>query len=152
MDAHTTFMQAALLQAQKAYQVQEVPVGAVIVYNNAIVASAHNGVQELKDATAHAELLVLRMACNRLQTKYLSACSLYVTLEPCAMCAHALYWTQIDLIVFGARDTKRGYSLWQRPLLHPKTKVVQDILAQPSCELLQSFFQERRKNKAGCKV
>lgn len=139
------FMQEALLQAQKAYKIHEVPVGAVIVCDNVIVAYAHNNVQAMKDATAHAELLALRLACNKLQAKYLPTCTLYVTLEPCPMCATATYWTQIGQIIFATKDPKKGYSLWEKPLLHPKTKVTQGILTQTSSQLLQKFFQKLRK-------
>ena len=139
------FMQVALQQARKAYVVQEVPVGAVIVLDGKIVAQAHNSVQALQDATAHAELLALHQAFENLGQKYLPACTLYTTLEPCPMCAGAGYWAQLGRLVFGAKDPKKGYGLWQQPLLHPKTEVVQGVLAEESTQLLQQFFQNLRK-------
>ncbi len=142
---HAYFMQEALKEANKAYKANEVPIGAVIVADNTIIARTHNKVQTLQHATAHAELLALQQAFENLQTKYLLHCTLYVTLEPCPMCAGASYWAQLKQLVFGALDPKKGYSLWKKPILHPKTQVVQGILAQESTQLLQRFFQKLRK-------
>src|SRR6188768_763399 len=118
------FMREALKEAAKALEIGEVPVGAVVVCQNRIIARAHNQTEKLTDATAHAEMLAITSAANYLGSKYLDECSLYVTLEPCVMCAGALQWVQLQKLVFGAHDVKRGYSLVQNPLLHPKTEVV----------------------------
>lgn len=138
-------MGQALLEAQKAYEADEVPVGAVVVYDNRILARAHNRVQHSQDATAHAELLALQMACKKLQAKYLPECTLYITLEPCAMCASATYWLQLGHLVFATQDLKKGYSLWSQSLLHPKTKLTHGPLATASKVLLQSFFKALRQ-------
>ena len=137
-------MQAAMLQAQKAYQANEIPIGAIIVHNQHIIAHAHNKVQQNQDPTAHAELLALRIATQQLQTKYLNECTLYITLEPCPMCAQATYWTQLGKLIFATKDPKKGYTLWQQPILHPKTKVTQGILAYQSSLLLKKFFKQLR--------
>ena len=138
-------MSLALAEAKQAYRVGEVPVGAIVVYQGKVVAKAHNRVEETKDATAHAELLALQQACHTLGAKYLIGCSLYVTLEPCPMCAMAMYWTQLSSLFFGATDPKRGYRIANPALVHPKTKVAEGLLASNSQALLQNFFQERRK-------
>src|SRR5688572_17149234 len=126
MDLHTDeyFMREALKEARKALEIGEVPVGAVVVCKNRIIARAHNQTEKLTDATAHAEMLAITAAENYLGSKYLSECTLFVSLEPCVMCAGALNWTQLQRLVFGASDTQRGYSLVSTPLLHPKTNVI----------------------------
>ncbi|MEM7362039.1 MAG: nucleoside deaminase [Bacteroidota bacterium] len=143
-DQDIYFMRIALAEAEKAYALEEVPVGAVVVYGQEVIARAHNKVQAAREATAHAELLALQRACQAKGEKYLPECTLYVTLEPCAMCAGACFWTQIGKVVFGASDEKRGYRRWQPDLLHPKTVVLDDLLAQESCDLLQRFFRKLR--------
>lgn len=137
-------MEAALAEAKKAAMVGEVPVGAVIVADQTIVARGYNQVEHLKDPTAHAELLAITAATNYFNSKYLGRCTLYVTLEPCIMCAGALYWSQMQRVVFGATDPKRGYQRFSTLVLHPKTKVEQNILAKASNELLICFFKKLR--------
>jgi len=139
------FMKEALKQAQMAMQKQEVPVGAVIVADNTIIARAHNMTETLNDPTAHAEMLAITAATNFLGAKYLKECTLYVTLEPCAMCAAALHWAQIGKIVWGAPDPKRGFSSIGKQLLHPKTKTMSGILSDDSSILMKQFFLEKRK-------
>lgn len=139
----TYFMKKALEEAQKAFDKGEVPVGAVVVFNNQIIARAHNLTETLNDVTAHAEMQAFTAAADFLGGKYLKNCTLYVTLEPCQMCAGAGYWTQIDTIVFGASETKRGF-LNLKTKLHPKTKVVSGVLAEEASELLQKFFRDKR--------
>lgn len=139
------FMRKALTEAQKAYDEDEIPVGAVIVANNQIIAKAYNQTERLQDVTAHAEMLAITAASDYLGTKYLNDCTLYVTLEPCPMCAGALAWSQIGKIVFAAADAKKGFSLINNPLLHPKTIIEKGVLADECQELLQRFFRERRK-------
>jgi tRNA(adenine34) deaminase len=138
------FMNMALRKAEVAFEQEEIPVGAVIVLDNTVIAKAHNLTQTLNDVTAHAEMQALTSASNYLGAKYLNDCVLYVTLEPCVMCAGALYWAQIGKIVYGASDLKRGYSLVNASLLHPKTEVVQGVLVKESQELLEIFFQKLR--------
>lgn len=142
--SHEFFMKEALKEAQKAFDRDEVPVGAVVVANNMIIARAHNLTEVLGDVTAHAEMQAITAAANSIGNKYLTDCTLYVTLEPCVMCAGALFWSQISEIVFGGFDTKRGYSLINQGLLHPKTSVVSGIMATESEALLKQFFQKRR--------
>jgi len=138
------FMQIALQEAEEAFEKGEIPVGAVIVLDNTVIAKAHNLTQTLNDVTAHAEMQALTSAFHHLGAKYLTDCILYVTLEPCVMCAGALYWSQIGKIVYGAPDAKRGYSLVNTSLLHPKTEVVQGVLAAESQALLEVFFRTLR--------
>jgi tRNA(adenine34) deaminase len=138
------FMKMALMEAEAAFEEGEIPVGAVIVLNNTVIAKAHNLTQTLNDVTAHAEMQALTAAFHHLGAKYLTDCVLYVTLEPCVMCAGALYWAQIGKIVYGAADPKRGYSLVNAPLLHPKTEVVSGILGNESHALLEEFFKKLR--------
>src|SRR5688572_9185305 len=147
MDLYTDeyFMREALKEAQKALEIGEVPVGAVVVCKNRIIARAHNQTERLTDATAHAEMLAVTAAANFLGSKYLSECTLYVTLEPCVMCAGALHWVQLQKLVFGASDVQRGYSLVQSPLLHPKTEVAKGLKGEESKELIDSFFKRIRK-------
>jgi tRNA(adenine34) deaminase len=139
------FMKKALQEAEKAYAEGEIPVGAVIAANQQIIAKAHNQTERLQDVTAHAEILAITAASDYLGTKYLTDCTLYVTLEPCPMCAGALAWSQIGKIVFGAPDVKRGFSLIENQLLHPKTIIERGILETKSQELLKRFFREKRK-------
>jgi tRNA(adenine34) deaminase len=138
------FMNIALQEAQDAFEEGEIPVGAVVVLNDAVIAKAHNLTQTLNDVTAHAEMQALTSAFNYLGAKYLNDCVLYVTLEPCVMCAGALYWSQIGKVVYGAPDPKRGYSLINSPLLHPKTEVVSGVLEKESKALLEEFFRKLR--------
>ena len=137
------FMKKALQEAEVAYEKDEIPVGAIIVVNNRIIAKSHNLTEMLHDVTAHAEMQSITAAANFLGGKYLKDCILYVTLEPCQMCAGALYWSQISKIVFGARDEQRGF-LTLGTKLHPKTTVVQGVLANESADLMQRFFAEKR--------
>lgn len=138
-------MKEALKEAQKAFDVDEVPVGAVVVAANRIIARAHNLTERLTDVTAHAEMQAITAAANALGGKYLTDCTLYVTLEPCLMCAGALAWSQVTKIVYGASDLKRGYANLQQNVLHPKTVVAGGIMAAESELLLKEFFAKRRK-------
>lgn len=138
------FMTKALEEAQLAFEKGEVPVGAVVVVDNRIIARAHNLTELLTDVTAHAEMQAITAAAHFIGGKYLHQCTLYVTLEPCAMCTGALYWSQIGKVVFGASDPKRG-GLSQGGALHPKTKLVHGILEEKATQLLQEFFAQRRK-------
>ena len=137
------FMKKALQEAEIAFDKGEIPVGAVIVAQNHVIARAHNLTETLNDVTAHAEMQAITAAANFLGGKYLLNCTLYVTLEPCQMCAGALYWSQISRIVYGARDEQRGF-LQLKTQIHPKTMVQGGILAEESAELLKKFFIERR--------
>lgn len=138
------FMREALKEAQKAFDKDEVPVGAVIVSNKKVIARAHNLTETLNDVTAHAEMQAFTSAANQLGGKYLKDCTLYVTLEPCTMCAGAAAWTQIPNIVFGASDAKKGFSLIPNSVLHPKTKVIKGILEYECSEILTEFFKRKR--------
>jgi tRNA(adenine34) deaminase len=137
------FMKRALLEAETAYTKGEVPIGAVIVVNQKIIARAHNLTETLNDVTAHAEMQAITAAANFLGGKYLLDCTLYVTIEPCQMCAGALFWSQIPRIVYGARDEQRGCIAWNSKL-HPKTKMTGGILAEEASQLLKKFFIEKR--------
>ncbi len=137
-------MREALREAQKAFDADEVPVGALIVAGDRIIARGHNLTETLNDVTAHAEMQCITSAANTIGGKYLSECTLFVTLEPCVMCAGALAWSQISRIVFGAPDTKRGFTLINNSLLHPKTQVTPGILADESAALLKQFFARKR--------
>lgn len=139
------FMREAIKEATKALEIGEVPVGAVVVCKNRIIARAHNQTEKLTDATAHAEMLAVTAASNHLGSKYLNECTLYVTLEPCVMCAGALHWVQLQKLVFGAPDVQRGFTLVNSPLLHPRTELVRGIKAEESAKLIHSFFKELRK-------
>jgi tRNA(adenine34) deaminase len=139
------FMGEALKEARKALENGEVPVGAVVVCQNKIIARAHNQTEQLNDATAHAEMLAITSASNYLGSKYLNECILYVTLEPCVMCAGALHWVQLQKLIYGAVDEQRGYSLIKKPLLHPKTEVLKGIAEQESKALLAQFFKRLRE-------
>ncbi len=137
-------MGEALKQAQIAFEEDEVPVGAVIVAENRIIARAHNQTERLNDVTAHAEMLALTSAANYLGGKYLHECTMYVTLEPCVMCAGAQYWAQLGKLVFAASDEKRGFSMVGKKLLHPRTEVVSGLLKSESEALLKQFFSKLR--------
>jgi len=137
-------MRIALKQAQIAFENEEVPVGALITYQGKVIAKGHNLCEKLTDFTAHAEMQVLTSASIYLQNKYLNKCTLYVTLEPCIMCAGAAYWAQFKKIVFGAKDLKRGYSSVSKNILHPKTKVVGNVLNEECTKLLRDFFKKKR--------
>lgn len=139
------FMREALKEAQKAFDRDEVPVGAVIVSNKTVIARAHNLTETLNDVTAHAEMQAFTAAANYLGGKYLKDCTLYVTLEPCLMCAGAAYWTQIGKIIYGASDEKRGFSTFKTKVLHPSTQIKNALLADESTQLLQAFFEKKRK-------
>ncbi|PCJ28117.1 MAG: tRNA-specific adenosine deaminase [Flavobacteriales bacterium] len=139
------FMKEAFKEAQKAFDEDEVPVGAVIVCENKIIARAHNMTERLNDVTAHAEMLAFTSATDYLGGKYLNECSLYVTLEPCVMCAGASYWTRLKKVIYGASDEKRGYSKHKENLLHPKTKIVSGTMQSVCKEILLQFFEKKRK-------
>jgi len=139
------FMRQALKEARKALEAGEVPVGAVVVCGNRIIARAHNQTERLTDATAHAEMLAVTAAANSLGAKYLTECTLYVTLEPCVMCAGALAWVQLQRLVFGATDPQRGYRLVNGNVLHPRTQVTAGIEAAQCKELLEQFFKTIRE-------
>ena len=138
------FMKKALLEAEMAFEKDEIPVGALIVIDNKIIARGHNLTEMLVDVTAHAEMQAITAAANFLGGKYLTGCTLYVTLEPCQMCAGALYWSQISKIVFGASDENRGF-ITMGTKLHPKTTVVSGIMANEASELMKRFFAKKRK-------
>lgn len=138
------FMKEALKEAQIAFSEDEVPVGAVVVCNKKVIARAHNMTEKLNDATAHAEMLALTAAENFLGSKYLRECTLYVTLEPCVMCAGATYWTQIGRVVFGASDDRHGYKKSGDKLLHPKTVLEGGLMAQEATNLMKDFFTKKR--------
>jgi len=138
------FMKEAFKEAKKAFDEDEVPVGAVIVCENKIIARAHNMTEKLNDVTAHAEMLAFTSATDFLGGKYLNECTLYITLEPCVMCAGASYWTQLKKIVFAASDKKRGFNRVSPSLLHPKTQVVKGVLENECSELLTLFFAKKR--------
>jgi tRNA(adenine34) deaminase len=140
---HEYFMRKALMEAEMAFEKDEVPIGAVIVVENKIIARAHNLTETLNDVTAHAEMQAFTSAADYLGGKYLKKCTLYVTLEPCQMCAGASFWTQIDQIIFGAYDVQRGFQNNQTKL-HPKTKVIGGILEKECSELMNRFFIEKR--------
>jgi tRNA(adenine34) deaminase len=138
-------MNEALKEAKIALEKDEVPIGAVVVCENRIIARAHNLTETLNDVTAHAEMQALTAASGYLGGKYLDECTLYVTVEPCVMCAGAAFWAQLGTLVYGASDLKRGYTLVNQQLLHPKTKVISGILTSECSELMTSFFQTKRK-------
>jgi len=138
------FMNEAIKEANMAREKDEVPIGAVVVCENRIIARAHNFTETLNDVTAHAEMQAFTAASGYLGGKYLNECTLYVTVEPCVMCAGAAFWTQLGTLVYGTEDPKRGYRLVRKRLLHPKTKVVSGILADECSALMTSFFQSKR--------
>lgn len=138
------FMREALKEAQKAFDADEVPVGAVVVCDDRIIARAHNLTERLTDVTAHAEMQAITAAANSIGGKYLVDCTLFVTLEPCVMCAGALHWAQLKRIVFGAHDPKRGFLRLEKEILHPKTILQGGLLAEDSAALLKTFFRKKR--------
>lgn len=138
------YMRQALAEAQRAFDEGEVPVGAIIVCNGHVIAHAHNQTQTLTDVTAHAEMLAITSAASRLGGKYLTDCTLYVTVEPCVMCAGALAWAQISRIVWGADDEKRGFSIYAPQALHPKTETTAGVLADECAALMKQFFNQKR--------
>ena len=140
---HEYFMRKALQEAELAYDKGEIPIGAVIVINDKIIARGYNLTETLNDVTAHAEMQAFTAAADFLGGKYLKNCTLYVTLEPCQMCAGASYWTQIDKIIFGAFDPKRGFQYYQTTL-HPKTKVEEGVLEKECSDIINKFFIEKR--------
>ncbi len=141
------FMNEALKEAQKARELEEVPVGAVVVNQNRIIARAHNMTQLLNDVTAHAEMIAITAAANYLGAKYLNECTLFVTLEPCVMCAAAQKWAQLQRLVFAAGDPREGYSRITEGLLHKKTEVSRGILEEEAATLLKEFFRDQRKSR-----
>jgi len=138
------YMKQAIKLAERAFEEDEIPVGALIVCENQIIGKGYNQTERLTDVTAHAEMLALTAAFSAMNSKYLKECTLYVTLEPCVMCAGALYWSQISRIVFGAYDEKRGYQRLKTNILHPKTEVIGGILAEEPEALMRNFFQAKR--------
>ncbi len=138
------YMRLALDEAQRAYQEGEIPIGALIVSKDRIIARAHNLTETLTDVTAHAEMQAITMAANELGGKYLTDCTLYVTVEPCVMCAGAIGWAQLPRIVYGCRDEKRGYSGYAPRALHPKAQAIGGILEEECRQLMQQFFREKR--------
>lgn len=139
------FMKEAILEAEKAFDAGEIPVGAVLVWKNRIMGRGHNLTETLKDPTAHAEMQAITAATNAIGGKYLTECTLFVTLEPCVMCAGACFWAQLGAVVYGADDEKRGYSLVSQNIFHPKTRIKKGVLKEKSAELLKSFFKKMRK-------
>jgi tRNA(adenine34) deaminase len=144
MEYKMEYMKEALKEAHKALEKDEVPIGAVIVCNGKIIARAHNLTEMLNDPTAHAEMQAITMATSYMGGKYLKDCTLYVTMEPCPMCAAALGWAQISKVVYGASDPKRGYSLFSPNLLHPKTAVEKGVMAEECGRIVTEFFRSKR--------
>ena len=144
MFTHEYFMRLALQQAHLALDANEIPVRAIVVCNNTVVAKAYNQTELLQDVTAHVELLAITAAANYVGGKYLPNCTLYITLEPCIMCSGAAYWAQLGAVVYGASDEKRGFTTLQKPILHPKTQIVSGILAVECAALMSDFFKSKR--------
>ena len=144
MEADEKYMREALREARLAREEGEIPIGAVVVWNGRIIGRGHNMTERLRDTTAHAEMLALTAASETMGGKYLSDCTLYVTVEPCPMCAGALAWSQIGRIVYGAPDPRRGYSLFSPSLLHPRTKASGGVLLEDCSALMLEFFQSKR--------
>ena len=140
----TDYMKQALIEAQKAYDEDEVPIGAVIACKGRIIARAHNLTEMLNDVTAHAEMQAITAAANNIGGKYLNDCTLYVTVEPCPMCAGAIAWSQLGKLVYGAEDEKRGYRRYAPDVLHPKTEVISGICAEEATALMKRFFASKR--------
>lgn len=138
------YMKQALVEAEKAYQADEIPVGAVIVCQGRIIARTHNLTERLTDVTAHAEMQAITAAAEHLGGKYLTDCTLYVTVEPCIMCAGALGWSQISRVVFGAADEKRGYRRFAPEALHPRTEVTMGVMEEECAQLMKAFFRRKR--------
>ena len=139
------FMREALKEARYAFEENEIPIGAIIVCQNKIIARAHNLTERLTDVTAHAEMQAFTSASNYLGGKYLEGCTLYVTIEPCVMCAGASYWTQLEKVVYGASDEKKGFQLISKKILHPRTKLVGGVLEKECAELMTSFLKKKRE-------
>ena len=139
------YMKLAMQEAQIAFDADEVPIGVVLVYKNQIIAKSHNQTELLRDVTAHAEILSITSASSQLDMKYLKKCSLYVSLEPCIMCAGALRWSQLGRLVYAAEDRKQGFMRYGKELLHPKTKIQYGLMKEESEKLLQRFFQNKRQ-------
>ena len=144
MEADERFMREALKEARAAAAEDEVPIGAGVVCRGRIIAKGHNMVEALHDPTAHAEMIAITAACEAMGGKYLNDCTLYVTVEPCPMCAAALGWSQISKVVYAAPDPKRGYSLFSPGLLHPKTEVVSGVLAEECSDIVSEYFKGKR--------
>ena len=144
MELDEKFMREALAEANAALSEDEIPIGAVIVCKGRIIGKGHNMVERLHDATAHAEMIAITAATEALGGKYLQDCTLYVTVEPCPMCAAALNWSQISRIVYGAPDPRRGYSLYSPSLLHPRTEVLSGVLAEECGSLVSDYFKNKR--------
>lgn len=144
MNTHEQYMRRALDEAARAAEEGEIPVGAVVVCKGRIIARAHNETEKLNDVTAHAEMIATTMAASFLGGKYLNECTLYVTMEPCTMCAGALAWAQLGELVVGAPDPHRGYSRLNPPVLHPRTKVTTGVLAEECSKMVKDFFKARR--------
>lgn len=144
MEQHEKFMKEALREAALAAAEDEVPIGAVIVWNGRVIAKGHNMTERLGDATAHAEMIAITAATEAVGGKYLNDCTLYVTVEPCPMCAGALAWSQIGRVVYGAADPKRGFSQFSPSLMHPKTEVISGILSDECSGLVTDFFRSKR--------
>ncbi|MCT4613285.1 MAG: nucleoside deaminase [Marinifilaceae bacterium] len=142
--SHEYFMKQALIEAENAYKQGEIPVGAIVVSNNRIISRSHNLTEHLTDVTAHAEIMSISSAANYLNGKYLKDCTIYVTMEPCVMCAGALAWSQISKIVIGCRDEKRGFSKFSPSILHPKTEIVWDIMENECSSIVKDFFKQKR--------
>ncbi|MBQ8336563.1 MAG: nucleoside deaminase [Bacteroidaceae bacterium] len=138
------YMKQALIEAKKAYSEDEVPIGAIVVCKGRIVARAHNLTEMLNDVTAHAEMQAITAAATAVGGKYLNDCTLYVTVEPCPMCAGAIAWSQLGKLVYGAADEKRGYRRYAPDVLHPKTEVIAGVCAEEATELMKSFFNSKR--------
>lgn len=138
------YMKQALIEAEKAFRMGEVPIGAVVVCNERIIARCHNLTEMLNDVTAHAEMQAITATANNIGGKYLNECTLYVTVEPCPMCAGAIGWSQLGRLVYGANDEKRGFCKYAPNVLHPKTEVTSGICATEATELMKSFFKEKR--------
>jgi len=139
------FMREALKEAQRAFEEDEIPIGAVVACRNKVIARAHNLTERLNDVTAHAEMQAFTSAANFLGGKYLDECTLYVTIEPCVMCAGAGYWAQLAKVVFGARDEKRGFLITGKNILHPKTALSGGVLEQECAALIKEFFKKKRE-------
>ena len=144
MENEEKYMKIALQEARDAYAEDEIPIGAVIVSKGRIIGKGHNMTERLNDPTAHAEMIAITAATEAIGGKYLSDCELYVTVEPCPMCAAALNWAQIGKIIYGAKDPKRGYSLYSPSLLHPKTQVIQGILEEECSGMMTEYFKNKR--------
>ncbi len=147
LGSHEYFMKEALKEAYKAFEEGEVPVGAVMVCKNKIIARAHNQTERLTDATAHAEMIASTAAAHYLGSKYLDECTLYVTLEPCVMCAGALHWVQLQRLVYGAADVQRGFTLVSSRLLHPRSEILTGICKEECKEIIDRFFQSIREKR-----